>query len=81
MKTKEEILLIVEEIFRDIFSDQSLKISISTTADDIDEWDSLNHINIVMAVEKKFSIKFALGELMELKDVGDMVDLIIEKTK
>jgi acyl carrier protein len=52
-----------------------------TSSDDIEDWDSLNHINLVSAIEKEFKIRFALGELMALKDVGAMIDLMIEKLK
>jgi len=53
----------------------------ATSSDEIEDWDSLNHINLVSAIEKEFKIKFALGELMALKDVGAMVNLIVEKLK
>ncbi|HFU75048.1 MAG TPA: acyl carrier protein [Arcobacter sp.] len=77
--TKEEILAKIEEIFRDVFNDDSLTISYDTNADDIEEWDSFNHINLVAAIEKAFNIKFALGELQELENVGDMIDLMIKE--
>lgn len=69
----------VQEIFRDIFDDENLIISESTSSDDIDEWDSLSHINLVSSIERSFGIKFALGELVELRNVGDMLDLIERK--
>jgi acyl carrier protein len=78
---REEIFAKVQDIFRDIFDDESLIINDATNADDIDEWDSLNHINLVNAIEKEYSIKFALGELELLKDVGAMVDMMIKKIK
>jgi acyl carrier protein len=52
-----------------------------TTADDVDDWDSLSHLNLVIAVEMKFGVKFALGELQSLKNVGDMADLVEKKAK
>jgi len=79
--TKEEIFTGVQEIFRDIFDEDDIVIENKTTSDDIEDWDSLNHINLVSAIEKEFKIKFALGELMSLKDVGGMIDLIVEKLK
>ena len=79
--TKEEIFNGVQDIFRDIFDEDDLIISNSTNADEIEEWDSLNHINLVCAIEQEFDIKFALGELVTLKDVGAMIDLMIEKLK
>jgi acyl carrier protein len=77
--TEEKVFEKVQEIFRDIFDDENLIIKGSTSADDIDEWDSLNHINLVVSIEKEFGIKFNFGELAGLKDVGAMVDLIVEK--
>jgi len=77
--TREEIFNGVQDIFRDIFDDDDLTIQDTTSADDIEDWDSLNHINLVSAIEKEFKIKFALGELQTLKNVGAMVDLMEEK--
>jgi len=79
--TRKEIVNEVQEIFRDIFDENDLVIADNTSSDDIDDWDSLNHINLVSAIEKEFHIKFALGELTTLKDVGAMIDLIVEKLK
>lgn len=73
----DEVLAIMQEIFRDIFEDNSILINDDTDAEDIDEWDSFNHINLVAAIEQKFEIKFALGELQELENVGDMIKLMI----
>ena len=79
--TREDVLYNVQEIFRDIFDEHDMVIENKTNSDDVEEWDSLNHINLVSAIEKEFKIKFALGELIALKDVGGMVDLIVEKLK
>lgn len=79
--TREEIFNGVQEIFRDIFDEDDLVLQDSTTSDDIEEWDSLNHINLVSAIEKEFNIQFALGELTTLKDVGAMIDLMVGKLK
>jgi len=79
--TREEIFIGVRDIFRDIFDEDDLVIQDATTSDDIEDWDSLNHINLVSAIEKEFSIRFALGELSTLRDVGAMVDLMVEKLK
>jgi len=76
---REEIFLGVQEIFRDIFDDDNLEITNETNSDEIEDWDSLNHINLVSAIEKEFNIRFKLGELMTLKDVGAMIDLMDEK--
>ncbi len=79
--TREEVFSSVQDIFRDIFDEKDLIIENGTTSNDIEGWDSLNHIGIISAAEKEFRIKFALGELSTLKDVGSMIDLIIEKLK
>ena len=80
--TRNEVFSGVQDIFRDIFDVDDLVISNTTNSDEIEDWDSLNHINLVSAIEKEFKIKFALGELMTLKDVGAMVDLMMtEKLK
>ena len=80
--TRDEVFKGVQDIFRDIFDVDDLVISNTTNSDEIEDWDSLNHINLVSAIEKEFKIQFALGELMTLKDVGAMVDLMMtEKLK
>ena len=77
--TREEIFNKVQDIFRDIFDEEDLVIDDSSSSDDIEDWDSLNHINLVSAIEKEFKIRFALGELQTLKDVGAMIDLMVQK--
>ena len=77
--TRNEVFSAVQDIFRDIFDVDDLVICNTTNSDEIEDWDSLNHINLVSAIEKEFKIKFALGELMTLKDVGAMVDLMMTK--
>lgn len=77
--TREEIMESLTEIFRDVFDDDALEISDNTTAADIEDWDSLEHINLVVAIEKKFSIKFVLDEVGKMKNVGEMADTILAK--
>jgi len=77
---REQMLEKVESIFRDIFDEDELTVVDSTNSDDIEDWDSLNHINLVTSIERAFEIKFTLEELTNLADVGAMVDLIIRKT-
>ena len=78
---RDEVFKIVQNIFRDIFDIEDLIINNQTNADEIEDWDSLNHILLVSSIEKEFKIKFALGELVEIKDVGSMIDMMIEKIK
>ena len=79
--TQRDIFIEVQKIFRDIFDDQELLIDNNTNSDSLDNWDSLNHINLVVAIERKFEIKFKLGELQNLKNVGEMINLLKEKIK
>jgi len=66
-------------VFKQVFDDSSIVLTRNSTADDIDDWDSLTHMNLVIAVELRFKVKFALGELQTLKNVGDMLDMINKK--
>jgi len=77
--TKEEIVATLQEIFVDIFDDESIIVSDTLTADDVEGWDSLNHINLISAIERAFKVKFALGELQEMKNVGILIKLLEEK--
>jgi acyl carrier protein len=74
-----DLLPEIQEIFRDIFDDPTLVITRDSNASTVPDWDSLAHVNLVTAIEKKYKIRFALGELEELKNVGDMIDLIEAK--
>ncbi|MEG2660477.1 MAG: acyl carrier protein [Oscillospiraceae bacterium] len=73
---KQDILAAVEEIFRDNFDDDTLSLTRETCADDIEDWDSLEQINLLTAIEKKFSLKFKLDDVRGLKNVGDLLDLV-----
>jgi acyl carrier protein len=77
--TKEDMFGQVQEIFRDIFDVDDLVITDSTNSDEIEDWDSLNHINLVSAIEQEFGVKFTLVELVSLKNVGEMIDLMTFK--
>ena len=74
--TEQAILEAVQEIFRDNFDDDTLEITRATCADDIEDWDSLEQINLLTAIEKKFNIKFKLADVRNLKNVGDLLDLV-----
>jgi len=67
-------------IFRDTFDDDSIILTQNTTASDIKEWDSANHINLIVATEQEFRVKFKTAELESLKNVGEIVSLIESKT-
>lgn len=79
--TRAEILNGLNEVFRDVFDDESIVVNDSTTADDIDGWDSLEHINLVLAIEQHFRIKFSMKEVTTFKNVGEMIDAMLNKVK
>lgn len=79
--SRQEIFDEVQKIFQTVFDDDELMISDSTNAEDIEDWDSLEHINLVVAMEKRFQLKFDIREVGKLKDVGEMIDLIERKLK
>ncbi len=66
-------------IFRDIFDDDDITLRPEMTAADVAEWDSFNHINLIVATEAKFGIKFQTAEIESLKNVGHLEDLIAKK--
>ena len=74
--TKEQIYAQLDEVFQDVFDDDEIHVTAETTANDIEDWDSLEHINLVVAVESKFGIKFNMNEVVSFKNVGEMVDVI-----
>ena len=77
--TREEVFATLTDIFRDVFDDDDIELTDATTADDIEDWDSLEQINLVVACEKKFNVKFDMKEIQSLKNVGEMVDTIVGK--
>ncbi|MBR6534096.1 MAG: acyl carrier protein [Clostridia bacterium] len=79
--TESKIVSELNEIFRDLFDDDSIEVTRKTTADDIDDWDSLEHINLIGAVERKYKIRFTMKEVSSMKNVGEMIDIIMERAK
>lgn len=73
------ILNVLQPIFQDVFDDEDLVVTNESNAENIDDWDSLSHIRLVVAIEKQFGIKFAFDELQGLKNVGEMITLIEKK--
>jgi len=66
----------LSDIFHDLFDDDSIKVTPNLTAKDVDGWDSLTHIRLIITVEKTFKIKFSTSEIGKLEKVGDLVALI-----
>ena len=77
--TREEVFAKLNEVFRDVFDDEDIVVTDETTAADIEDWDSLEHITLVVSMEKEFDLKFDLKEVNALANVGEMADLIARK--
>jgi acyl carrier protein len=71
----------LNEVFRDVFGDDSISVTPSTTSDDIEDWDSIEHINLIAAVESEFGMRFKMREVSGMKNVGEMIDIIQERGK
>lgn len=78
---KSEALEIINEIFIDILDNEDIVLSYDTTAGDVEEWDSLNHIQLVVAIEKKFKVRFTAQEIQSWNNVGEMIDSVLKKVQ
>jgi acyl carrier protein len=76
-----EIETKLQEVFRDVFQDETLAILPEMTAGDVDKWDSITHLIMISKVEEVFNVSFRLKELIKLKNVGDLITLLKEKTE
>ena len=79
MNQQELIIQELNEIFTDIIDEGQILLTPETSAKDIDGWDSLNHIQILAAIEKKYAFKFTLSEIQNLKNIDDLVTIILQK--
>ena len=79
--SREEVFAALDEVFQDEFDDDTLHVTDSTTADDIEDWDSLNHITLIAAVEDEFGLTFTMGEVSGMKNVGEMAEIIKARGK
>ncbi len=79
--TREEVFERLNKVFREVFDDDDIVVVDETTSDDIEDWDSFEHINLVVAVEEEFSFKIPMGKVVTMKNVGEMVDIILESGK
>jgi acyl carrier protein len=71
-----DVLTRINEVFQDVFDDDEINVSRATTAEDIEGWDSLMHVTLMVNVEKAFGVRFSSSEVASLKDVGELEDLI-----
>ena len=76
--SQDEILKRLTEVFQDIFDDEDIELTRETTAEDIEEWDSLNQIKLILACEKAFNLKLKARDVNALDNVGAMVDMLSE---
>ena len=74
-----EILHELNDIFKNVLDEESIVLTESTSANDIESWDSLTHIQLIVAIEKKFNIRFTSKELLSLKNIGEIINCIVEK--
>ncbi len=79
--TREYVYEKMNEIFRNVFDDESIILQDETSAEDIDDWDSLEQINLIVAIENEFAMMFDMSEVADLANVGEMVDLILSKAE
>lgn len=76
---KSQILDEVQAIFREVLDNEEIVLTNETTADDIEEWDSLTHIQLIVAIEKHFKIRFTSREILSWQNVGQLIDSIAAK--
>ena len=78
---KEEILQQLTLIFEQVLKRSDLKIDYNMSAEDIDEWDSLTNMTIISEIEKKWGVHFKLRDIVRMKNIGDMIDVIIKQSR
>ena len=78
--TKAQVLLKLNEVFRDVFDDESIELNEHSTVSDLEDWDSLEFVNIIVAVMQTLNIKFSIEGLKDLENIGALADLIVRRT-
>lgn len=76
--TREEVFERLNKVFQEVFDDETIEVNDDTTSENIDDWDSFEHINLIVAVEEEFSIKIPMGKVVTMKNVGEMADIILQ---
>ena len=79
--TREEVMKKLNEIFCNVFDDEMIVLTDSTNANDIEDWDSLEQINLIVNIENEFGMMFDMSEVSDLANVGEMADLIMRKAE
>ena len=78
--SKEDIFKKITSLCREVFNNSQLELTLSSSAEEIDEWDSLSHIQLILEIEKTFKVRFSLGELQDLKNIESLVFLVDNKS-
>lgn len=78
---RSDIFKKVNEIFCDELDNDNIVLTDETTADDVEEWDSLSHVQLIVAIEKAFGIKFTSNEILSWNNVGELIDSIEKRLK
>ena len=76
---KNELLEKITLVFRNVFDDQNIVLTLSTSPSDINDWDSLSHIRLIITHEEEFGIKFKSTEISDLKNVGEFINILMNK--
>ena len=76
--SREEVFERLNKVFQEVFDDETIEVNDDTPSEDIDDWDSFEHINLIVAVEEEFSIKIPMGKVVTMKNVGEMADIILQ---
>ena len=79
--SEREIFKRLNYVFQEVFDDDSIYVDRNTTADDIEDWDSLEHITLIAAIEAEFRIRFKMSEVSKMKNVGEMADIIASRVR
>lgn len=77
--SREEVLERVNDVFKRVFDDDNVSVTFETTAADVEGWDSLRHITLIEEVEDEFDMRFKMNEVTSMKDVGEMIGIILER--
>ena len=77
--SREEVLKRLQPIFAEVFEDENIEVTETTTAAAVDKWDSLSHLTLIYEVESEFGMKFKMKEILEMKNVGEMIDILLRE--
>ncbi len=79
--TREEANLRLNKVFQDVFDDDSISVNDNTTAEDFEDWDSFEHVNLIVGIEDEFSFKIPADKVLSMQNVGEMIDIILDLGK